>query len=126
MQTMVDRTAVSSSRRRRLLPLFQSGCFVLIEASRFAASTLLIVLGLPLFAFLLLTGGDMVLLFAQLGNLADHYRAANAIRRITFGQDLQNAFIAAVLGVLLLRAPRFVKRLQTALMPAVVKEPGNG
>jgi hypothetical protein len=126
MQTMVDRIAVSSSRQRRQLPLFQSCCFVLIEASRFAASSLLIVLGLPLFAFLLLTGWDMGLLFAQLSNLADHYRASDAIRRVAFGQDLQIAFIAALLGVLLLRAPRFVKRLQTTRMPAVVEEPGNG
>ena len=53
----------------RLIPFLQGTCFILIEASRFAASSLLIVLGLPLFAFLFLAGWDMGLLFAQLGNL---------------------------------------------------------
>jgi hypothetical protein len=52
------------------------------------------VLGLPLFAFLFLAGWDMGLLFAQLGNLADHYREADAIRRIAFSQDLQGVFLA--------------------------------
>src|SRR3546814_8994955 len=82
-------------------------------------------LGLPLFAFLFLAGWDMGLLFAQLANLADHYREADAIRRIAFSQDLQGAFIAAVLGVVLVRIPRFLKRLETALAPAAPKETVN-
>jgi len=72
-------------------------------------SSLLIVLGLPLFAFLFLAGWDLGLLFSQLANLADHYRDADAIRRIAFSQDLQGVFLATSLGVLLARAPPVFK-----------------
>src|SRR3546814_13387533 len=78
-----------------------------------------------LFAFLFLAGWDMGLLFAQLANLADHYREADAIRRIAFSQDLQGAFIAAVLGVVLVRIPRFLTRLEPALRPAAPKATVN-
>lgn len=124
-QTPFDHIGVWSPSMR-LIPFLQGTCFILIEASRFAASSLLIVLGLPLFAFLFLAGWDMGLLFAQLGNLADHYREADAIRRIAFSQDLQGAFIAALLGVVLVRIPRFLKRFETARAPAAPKETVNG
>jgi hypothetical protein len=124
-QTPFDHIGVWSPSMR-LIPFLQGTCFILIEASRFAASSLLIVLGLPLFAFLFLAGWDMGLLFAQLGNLADHYREADAIRRIAFSQDLQGAFIAVVLGVVLVRIPRFLKRFETAFAPGAPKETVNG
>jgi hypothetical protein len=124
-QTPFDHIGVRSPPMR-LLPFLQGTCFVLIEASRFTVSSLLIVLGLPLFAFLFLAGWDMALLFAQLGNLADHYREASAIRRIAFSQDLQGVFVATSLAVLLVRAPRFLKRLDTTLAPAFLKETDNG
>ncbi|MFC3213167.1 hypothetical protein [Novosphingobium panipatense] len=124
-QTPFDHIGVWSPSMR-LIPFLQGTCVILIEASRFAASSLLIVLGLPLFAFLFLAGWDMGLLFAQLSNLADHYREADAIRRIAFSQDLQGAFIAALLGVVLVRIPRFLKRFETALAPAAPKETVNG
>lgn len=110
----------------RLLPFLQGTCFVLIEGSRFAASSLLIVLGVPLFLFLLIAGWDLSLLFAQLENLAAHYRDADAIRRLSFSQDLQGAFVILTLGVLLLRAPRFLRRLDGALAPTNPKEADHG
>ena len=84
--TLVDRVPLPSARRGRdkhrqvdWLALFQGTCVVLIEAASFAVSTLLLVLGLPLFVFLLLAGWDLTALFTQLGNLADHYRTAEPI-----------------------------------------------
>lgn len=124
-QTPFDHIGVWSPPQR-LLPFLQGTCFVLIEASRFAVSSLLIVLGLPLFAFLFLAGWDLGLLFTQLANLADHYREADAIRRIAFSQDLQGVFLATSLGVLLARAPRFLKRLEMALAPPASQETDNG
>ena len=47
---LVDRTPPANLRS--LLPLLQGSCFVLIETARFAATSLLIVLGLPLALFL--------------------------------------------------------------------------
>ncbi len=110
----------------RLLPFLQGTCFVLIEAARFAVSSLLIVLGVPLFFFLLLAGWDLSLLFAQLQNLAEHYRDADALRRLGFSQDLQGAFLILTLGVLLLRSPRFLRRIEQALAPAPSKEADHG
>ena len=55
--TLVDRVPLPSVRQARdkhrvidWLALFQGTCLVLIETAGFAASTLLLVLGMPLFA----------------------------------------------------------------------------
>ena len=88
---------------------------VLIEVAGFATSTLLIVLGLPLFVFLFLAGWDLALLFAQLGNLANHYASAEGPARIAFSRDLQLAFLVLAGGFTLLRLPAFIRRLCTKL-----------
>lgn len=120
--TLVDRTPLPmtkwAKRTRRSfnwMALFQGSCFVLIECASFAASTLLLVLGLPLFLFLLLAGWDLALLFAQLGNLADHYRTAEPIARRLFACDLQIAFLIGAGTLALIRMPDFLKRLESRL-----------
>lgn len=120
-ETLVDRVALprrqASAKRSSLnwRALVQGTCLVLIECAGFAASTLLVVLGLPLFAFLLLAGWDLALLFAQLGNLADHYRTAEPVARAFFAQDLQVAFLLTTGGLVLLRLPGFIRRLDRRL-----------
>ncbi|MXO60937.1 hypothetical protein GRI89_15445 [Altererythrobacter salegens] len=101
--------------RIALWPMIQGTCLVLIEATGFAASTLLTVLGLPLFVFLFLAGWDLGLLFAQLGNLADHYASAEGPARISFSRDLQVGFLVLAGGFTLLRLPAFIRRLCTKL-----------
>ena len=120
--TLVDRvplptpkTARPDRRSINWLALFQGTCLVLIEAAGFAASTLLLVLGLPLFVFLLIAGWDLGSLFAQLGNLADHYLDAEPLARRFFAQDLQIAFLIAAGGLALLRMPSFLRRLDRRL-----------
>ena len=120
--TLVDRVPLPSVRRARdkhrvidWLALFQGTCLVLIETASFAASTLLLVLGLPLFVFLAVAGWDLTALFAQLGNLADHYRTAEPVARRFFAQDLQIAFLIAAGGLALLRLPAFLRRLDRRL-----------
>ena len=120
--TLVDRTPLPmtkwAKRTRRSfnwLALFQGSCFVLIECMIFAASTLLLVLGLPLFLFLLLAGWDLTLLFAQLGNLADHYQTAEPIARHLFASDLQIAFLICVGTLALIRMPTFLHRVDRRL-----------
>ena len=108
---LADRTPPANLRS--LLPFLQGSCFVLIETARFAATSLLIVLGLPLFVFLFLAGWDLALLFAQLGNLADHYASAEPHARIAFSRDLQVAFLVLAGGFTLLRLPSFIRRLCT-------------
>ena len=87
----------------------------MIETTGFAVTTLLLVLGLPLFVFLAVAGWDLGSLFAQLGNLADHYRTAEPIARRFFAQDLQIAFLIAAGGLALLRMPSFLRRLDRRL-----------
>ena len=120
--TLVDRVPLPTSKRTKpnrqpinWLALFQGSCLVLIEATGFAVSTLLLVLGLPLFVFLAVAGWDLGSLFAQLGNLADHYRSAEPIARRFFAQDLQIAFLIALGGLALLRMPSFLRRLDRRL-----------
>lgn len=101
--------------RRRLLERLQAFCFVLIETAGFALTSILIVLGLPLALFLFLAGWDLAGLFAQLGNLAERYLAADGMRRGLFSQDLMTSFAIALCAVTLLRMPRFLKRLMSEI-----------
>lgn len=98
-----------------LLRRLQAFCFVLIETAGFAVTSILIVLGLPLALFLFIAGWDLAGLFAQLGNLAERYLAADGIRRSLFSQDLMTSFAIALGAVTLLRMPRFLKRLMSEL-----------
>ena len=120
--TLVDRVSLPTAKRtvRKYKPVnwlwfFQGTCLVLVESAAFAASTLLLVLGLPLFVFLLLAGWDLGLLFAQLGNLADHYRTAEPLARHFFAADLQIGFLVGAGGLALFRLPAFLRRLQRRL-----------
>ncbi|MGV2495949.1 hypothetical protein [Pelagerythrobacter aerophilus] len=120
--TLVDRVPTPTPKPTRpdrqpinWLALFQGTCLVLIEAAGFAASTLLLVLGTPLFVFLAVAGWDLGSLFAQLGNLVDHYRAAEPLARHFFARDLQIAFLIAAGGLALLRMPAFLRRLDRRL-----------
>lgn len=113
VETMLDRTEHGTfpEPKMAIREMVQGTCLVLIEAAGFAASTLLIVLGLPLFVFLFLAGWDLALLFAQLGNLADHYASAEGTARLVFSRDLQVAFMVLAGGFTLLRLPAFIRRL---------------
>ena len=113
VETMLDRIEHGTfpNPRFALWAMVQGSCLVLIEAAGFAASTLLIVLGLPLFVFLFLAGWDLALLFAQLGNLANHYASAEGPARIAFSRDLQLGFLVLAGGFTLLRLPAFIRRL---------------
>lgn len=115
--TPVDRMARRPSPARQIetRALVQGTCLVLLEAAGFAMNILLTVLGLPLFVFLLVAGWDLRLLFAQLGNLADHYRYAEPVARHLFSQDLKIAFLFAAGGYALLRLPAFLRRLERRL-----------
>lgn len=104
-------SAASSSPIKDLM---QGSCFLFLETTRLAVSTILIVLGLPLFVFLFLMGWDLGLLFTQLGNLAVHYHSAEPGQRLLFSADLKIAFIAATGALLLVRMPRFFRTLAEA------------
>lgn len=116
----------SRADRQRLLRRLQALCFVLIETVGFAVTSILIVLGLPLALFLFVAGWDLGGLFAQLGNLAERYLAADAVRRSLFSQDLMTAFAIALGAVTLLRMPCFLKRLMSEIDHQHARESENG
>ena len=117
IETMLDR--IEHGRLPRpaiaLRPLVEGTCLVLIEAAGFAVGVVLIVLGLPLFVFLVLAGWDLGLLFAQLGNLADHYASAEPLARRLFARDLQIVFVVLVGAMTLWRLPAFLRHLADRL-----------
>lgn len=117
IETMLDRIEHGQRLSPEIAwrPFIEGTCLVLIETAGFALTSLLIVLGLPLLVFLFLAGWDLGLLFAQLGNLAEHYRSSEPLARRLFSQDLQVGFIALVGGFALLRLPTFVRHLARRL-----------
>lgn len=113
IETMLDRIEHGRLPRPAIAirPLVEGTCLVMIEAAGFAAGIVLVVLGLPLFVFLVLAGWDLGLLFAQLGNLADHYASAEPLARRLFARDLQIVFVVLVGVFTLWRLPAFLRRL---------------
>ena len=120
MQTHDDRREMDIRSAIQIpAPLTRSGtkkiiqcmCGTLLMTARFAISTILMVLGLPLFCFLMLAGWDLGGLFAHLGNLSAHFQGADLLRRTAFSADLKACFVAALILVLLFRLPGFVREL---------------
>lgn len=95
--------------------IFADICFILIKSSAFLGSIYLAVLGLPLLFFLALSGGDMTLLFGQLGNLAAHYLAADQSAQALFGNTLKLGALAIATLVALWRLPTFLNDMACAL-----------
>lgn len=89
--------------------------YAMLKTAGFTATTVLMALGLPLFAFLALVGWDMTLLFGQLDNFATRFIAADPARRLEFAGDLKILFAVACALVALVRLPRFVDELVTTL-----------
>ena len=123
VSTPLDRLAAQtrpSAERKRKAPIrwkraAQDGCTIFLVGLRFALSTALLVLGLPLFAFLLLAGWDLHILFTQLGNLADHYLAASPAARLAFSNDLKITLAALAGLVACLRLPCLTRKIARSL-----------
>lgn len=100
--------------KREPFPLrqfFQTSCHIMLEASLFAVSSVLMALGLPLCFFLLLSGWDLLGLFTHLENLSVRYLQADGMRRLAFSSDLKIIFFGSTALIAALRMPGFVARL---------------
>ncbi|WP_430415235.1 hypothetical protein [Parasphingorhabdus sp.] len=91
--------------------LFQTSCHIMLEASLFAISSVLMALGLPLCFFLLLSGWDLLGLFTHLDNLSSRYLEADGMRRLAFSSDLKIMFFGSTALIAALRIPRFIVRI---------------
>jgi hypothetical protein len=106
----------SKDRRCKRAPFplqqyFQTICHIMLEASLFTMSTVLMALGLPLFFFLVLSGWDLLGLFTHLDNLSVRYLQAGGMRRLAFSSDLKIIFFVSTALIAALRMPGFVARL---------------
>lgn len=100
------------ARKRRILADL---CFILIKAGAFLGSIYLAVLGLPLAVFLILVGGNLTLLFTQLGNLSAHYLAADHAAQAQFVQATAYGLLGLATLVVIWRLPRFVDQVAETL-----------
>jgi hypothetical protein len=89
--------------------------YLLLTGAGFTVSTCLMVLGVPLFAFLALAGWDMNLFFLALDNISSRFIEADAARRIAFSDDLKIVFFVSLAAVALVRLPGFVRRIGEGL-----------
>ena len=94
--------------------LFQTSCHIMLEASLFAISSVLMALGLPLCFFLLLSGWDLLGLFTHLDNLSSRYLEADGVRRLAFSSDLKIIFFGSTALIAALRMPGFTRRIAGA------------
>ena len=92
----------------------QTTCHIMLEASLFAISSVLMALGLPLCFFLILAGWDLLGLFTHLDNLSSRYLAADGARRLMFSSDLKIMFFASTALIAALRMPGFIRRIVDA------------
>lgn len=99
----------------RLRQRFADICYILLKAGAFLCAIYLAVLGLPLLFFLALVGGDLDLLFLQLGNLSAHYLAADQARQAMFAGELKLGLFGLATLIAILRLPRFLDEVSTTL-----------
>lgn len=90
-------------------------CYILLKAGGFLATTYLMTLGLPLLFFLMISGGDVELFFAQLANFADRFLGADPDRQVGFVNELKFGLISLATLVACLRLPAFLCEVNEGL-----------
>lgn len=90
-------------------------CYILVKAGGFLGSTYLMTLGLPLLFFLLISGGSVDLLFAQIENLAGRFLTADPVRKAGFVEELKFAAVGLATLLAVWRLPRFLNEVATRL-----------
>lgn len=119
--TLADRAAEADASGNDVLPAktwrdhAADACYILVKGSLFLASSYLIALGLPLLFFLLLSGGDAEVFFAQLANFADRFLMADGARKVGFLSETKIVLIGLATFVVIWRMPRFVFEIEQGL-----------
>ena len=90
-------------------------CFIVLKAGGFLATTYLMTLGLPLLFFLMISGGDVELFFAQLANFADRFLGADPERQVDFVDQLTFGLVGLATLVACLRLPAFLCEVNEGL-----------
>ena len=90
-------------------------CYILVKAGGFLATTYLMTLGLPLLFFLMISGGDVELFFAQVSNFADRFLGADPERQVDFVNQLTFGLVGLATLVACLRLPGFLCEVNDGL-----------
>ena len=90
-------------------------CYILLKAGGFLATTYLMTLGLPLLFFLMISGGDVELFFAQVANFADRFVGADPERQVDFVNQLTFGLVGLATLVACLRLPGFLCEVNEGL-----------
>lgn len=90
-------------------------CYIVIAAGAYLISCWMMALGLPLLLILVLTGGQLDLLFIFLGSLFGHYTDAPTAHQASFARDAAYTLIALATAFAGWRLPRFLGDVSTKL-----------
>lgn len=115
MQLLQNSPGVSGEaglRSSKWARLGRNLCFVVVEVAGWLSLHTLAILGCAVAAFLVLSGGNLGNFFLHLDNLTSRFADADSVRRAAFEQQVVLTFLILYVGALVLRAPRFVKRLR--------------
>lgn len=87
-----------------------------MSAALFLLGIYVLTLGIPIFLLVVLTGFDLAHLFAQLGQLSEHYLAADDMARAAFGKGLVLSLFGIATLIAIWRLPAFLARLDGRLL----------
>ena len=88
--------------------LAADGCYIVLEAGKFLMACWVMALGLPLMFLLLLTGGQMDMVFTFLGSLFGGFADASPDRQYTFASQATWCLLALATAIAAWRLPRFL------------------
>lgn len=83
-------------------------CHITLKTSSFLASSCLMALGAPFLFFLALSGGDAIMLFALVADLAEHFLAADHARQAAFLGEVRLVLIGMTTLLAAIRLPGFL------------------
>jgi hypothetical protein len=111
----VSRFEARQKRRRKWWGMAADCCYIAIEAGGFLLACWLMAMGLPLLLILVLSGGQLDMLFVFLGNLFGHFADADPGRKAAFSQDATYCLIGLATLIAGWRLPRFLNAVTETL-----------
>lgn len=109
------RTAATSKPWKRWWGMAADCCYIVIAAGSYLLSCWMMALGLPLMLLLVLTGGNLDMVFVFIGELFGHFAATPQGLRVPFARDAAYCLIGLATAVAAVRLPRFLDRVTATL-----------
>jgi hypothetical protein len=110
-----DWPVVTKKKARHWWGLAGDGCYIMIEAGAFLMACWVMAMGLPLMFLLLLSGGQIDMMFAFLGTMFGAFAEASPDRQNSFASDATWCLVALATLIAALRLPRFLDSVAAKL-----------